>query len=307
MQLSTPPLDYQVSEETKKIWRLELEMTDVLLDFCRKHVLQPYACYGTLLGAARHKGFIPWDDDIDFVMMRNDYDKLLNIIESGDVKLPKHYEFDTADISVIKLRRSDTTMVNPNYRWSKDLNQGVWIDVFCMDVAPDNKEEYREKYAKLLRRVQIYRNRKIGFYAMVLPNLRRAFGHWGIKLFFVFNSIKKYREKTEDVLRNDTKIYSGQKLWGWLIWSIIRPYEKIVCYNKSWFDEVVMLPFEDRVLPCPVGWEQILTAQYGEWRTPVMGGSQHEGSCVDINKPYTEYLEQKLKEMPWWKRYWYKH
>lgn len=298
--------DYPVSEQTRKLWQMELEMADILLDFCQHHNLKVFACYGTLIGAARHKGFIPWDDDVDFVMMREDYDRLLQLAKEEADLLPDNFSFDTDDISVIKLRRNDTTMINPSYRWSKDINQGVWIDVFCLDVAPDDFEPEKEKYNNLKKRIRMYRNYRLGFYAFA-PNLRYALGHLLLKTFFLFKSLKKHRQQTEDVLRNDAKQNSGQKVWGFLIWSILRDTGRIVIYDKSWFDDVVMLPFEDRELPCPVGWEQILTAQYGEWRTPVMGGSQHEGSYVDINKPYTEYLDKKLKEMPWWKRFFYKH
>ena len=73
-------LDYPVSELTQKIWRIELDLADVLLDMCNKYNLKIWAAYGTLIGAARHKGFIPWDNDLDFVMMRSDYDKLLNLM-----------------------------------------------------------------------------------------------------------------------------------------------------------------------------------------------------------------------------------
>lgn len=297
--------NYSVSEQTRKLWRLELEMTDVYLDFCRQHDLKTFACYGTLIGVARHRGFIPWDDDIDFVMLREDYDKLLNIIESKNVDLPSNYEFDIEDICVIKLRRNDTTMINRGYRL-RNLNQGVWIDVFCLDVAPDEFEDVRERYEVIKRRIRMYRNRRLSYYAL-FQNTYNKFAHLGIKLFFLFHNLKKHRKKTEDILRSDVSNYSGKKVWAFLIWSILRDTGKVVRYEKSWFDDIVMLPFEDRMLPCPVGWEQILTAQYGDWRTPVMGGSQHEGAYVDINKPYSEYIEETLRKMPWWKRYWYKH
>ena len=78
-------------------------------------------------------------------------------------------------------------------------------------------------------------------------------------------------------------------------------------YDKTWFDETVYLPFEDSSLPCPKAYEKILTTQYGEWRTPVMGASQHEGSYVNIDKPYSEYIAEFLAKKPWWKRYGYIH
>ena len=298
--------DYQISEKNKRLWRLELEMTDVLLDFCHRHNLKVFACYGTLLGAARHNGFIPWDDDVDFVMMRDDYDKLLQLAKvEGANLLPENYSFDTDDISIIKLRRDDTTMIQPSYRLSKD-NQGVWVDVFCLDIAPDYFAAEKGKYDTLKRKIRMHRNYCLGYYAYV-PNLRYALGHLFLKFYFLFKGADSHRDKIEDVLRNDSKQYSGQKVWGFLIWSIIKDTGRIAIYEKSWFDDVVMLPFEDRELPCPVGWEKLLTAQYGDWRTPVKGGSQHEGAYVDLEKPYKEYIESRLKSMPWWKRYWYKH
>ena len=68
-----------VTTETKKLWAVEMDIAQKLLDVCKKHNLPIWAEAGTLLGAVRHKGFIPWDDDMDFCMMRKDYEKLMEI------------------------------------------------------------------------------------------------------------------------------------------------------------------------------------------------------------------------------------
>jgi lipopolysaccharide cholinephosphotransferase len=71
--------------------------------------------------------------------------------------------------------------------------------------------------------------------------------------------------------------------------------------------KILMLPFENCELPCPSGWDALLTAQYGDWRIPVMGGSLHEGVEIDLDCPYMENIKKKLSKMPFWKRYLYKH
>lgn len=67
---------YHISEKMKKVWAVELKLLDYFDQLCREHNLRYYIAYGTLLGAVRHQGFIPWDDDIDVVMFRDDYEKL---------------------------------------------------------------------------------------------------------------------------------------------------------------------------------------------------------------------------------------
>lgn len=299
--------DYQPSEQIRQLWSVELELADILLNICKLYDLKIWAGYGTLIGAARHKGFIPWDNDLDFVMMRPDYDKLMSlIISSPTIPLPHNCEFDTADISVIKLRRNDTTMIHPRYRLSKDLKQGVWIDVFCLDIAPDNLSSVIGEYETLKKSVRMYRNKRIGYYAMS-PNLHYYISHFCLKLYFLLHGLNKHRGQIENKLRSAGSQYSGDKVWCFLIWSVIKDVNKIAIHDISCFEETIMLPFEDRIFPCPKDYDKLLTAQYGDWRTPVMGASQHEGSYVDINRPYHEYIEELLRNMPWWKRFWYKH
>ena len=298
--------DFQPSEQTRQLWKVELEIADVLLNICNQHNLSIWAGYGTLIGAARHKGFIPWDDDLDFVMMRSDYDKLMSLIHNSCVSLPKFYEFDTADISVIKLRRSDTTMLHPRYRRSNDLNQGVWIDVFCLDYVPNDLSISLSEYERLKTSIRMYRNNRLGYYAMS-PNIHYFLGHFGLKIYFTFKSRKKLRKKIENRLRSEGNQSGKEKVWCFLIWSVIKDVNQIAIHDASCFEETILLPFEDRFFQCPKEYDKLLTEQYGDWRTPVMGASQHEGSYIDLTIPYTEFVRESLNKMPWWKRYWYKH
>ena len=72
---------FSISHETKKIWDIQLKLVQKLLQVCNKHDLKVWADSGTLIGAVRDKGFIPWDDDIDINMMRDDYNKLISFAD----------------------------------------------------------------------------------------------------------------------------------------------------------------------------------------------------------------------------------
>ena len=152
----------------------------------------------------------------------------------------------------------------------------------------------------------MYRNNVLGYYAMA-PTIISFLSHLFIKAYFKFVNLDGYRKKIENKLRADSNDYSGQRLWSFMIWSIVKDVKRIAIHDASYFDETIMLPFEDRLFPCPKEYDKLLTEQYGDWRTPIMGASQHEGSVVDIHQPYRVSIENRLKIMPWWKRYWYKH
>lgn len=103
--------DYFISSEMKKVWQVELILLKKLLEVCEKYNLKVFAEGGTLLGAIRERGFIPWDDDIDVAMLREDYDKLQDIA-LNEFKAPYFFQSGYTDESYvghIKWNKRNTT------------------------------------------------------------------------------------------------------------------------------------------------------------------------------------------------------
>lgn len=124
----------------KKVWSIEQEILDVIHEVCINHELQYTLIFGTLLGAVRHGGFIPWDDDIDIMMPRKDYEKLISIW--NDVA-PKRYilqnkrtDFDFTQ-NFTKIRKNCTTFIQEDCEKTKEYHTGIFVDIFPADrVAP---------------------------------------------------------------------------------------------------------------------------------------------------------------------------
>lgn len=282
-----------VSAEIKQVWNLQIQMSLEILDICKKYDLRIWAISGTMLGAVRHKGFIPWDDDMDFLMFRKDYDKLLDIA-SKELKEPYHFQCAYTENGYYRghaqVRYDKTTMVIPSEaNFGISFHQGVFIDIFVADGFPENEQEreklidardsilnylwnrkyWRKKYSSLSNLFQFYRNKKkIGEKA-----------NWDdVKLYSYLESL--YRAYSVD----DHKYCCGL-LFGYLPrW--VRTTEM--------FDETIWVPFENVLLPIPARYDEILKKEYGDYMKLVKGTSCHGSVILDSEKSYTEYLP-KLK------------
>lgn len=138
---------YYTSEDIKKIQAIELRSLDVLKEVCEKLRIRFFMYGGSLLGTIKYKGFVPWDDDLDIAMLRDDYEVF---IQEGPKLLPSEYEIQhpktnkRTPYTYIKFRRRDTALVE--YRNHKiKMNHGVYFDIYPIDNLPDNYTDYMKQ------------------------------------------------------------------------------------------------------------------------------------------------------------------
>ena len=285
-------MDFFVSEEVKKMWAVELDLMHEFDRVCKKHDITYYAIAGTLLGAARHKGFIPWDDDMDFGIMWEDFKRLCEIA-SKEFKQPYFFQCESTDLYAkpdqARLRRTDTTgctLWEYNNVYDISCNRGIFIDIFPLFNIPDTEEELN-LYQKEI--VNIWKATR-GFIAIDAKN--HGCYTYDVDYNEYIHTYQEYREKYSNVQIRKlylekcamfnhintkrigiTSLRANNPHWFW---------------ERDWFTEVVELPFENTTIICPKCYNEKLTRMYGDWQIPVKGSARHEMYIFDPNISYQE-------------------
>lgn len=282
-----------VTAETKKLWAVEMDIAKKLLEVCKKHNLKIWATGGTLIGAVRHKGFVPWDDDIDFCMMRDDYDRLMEIGPT-EFKEPFFFQSFYTDPhsweGIVKIRRSDTAMIEQGYYYHKDFNRGVFIDVLVMDGIPQNMEEFAPKYKKIMTyglMLENYRMRNPKVYPIGFK-VRHAL----IVAYVLLRNPYRLRKRIEKLLSSNS--IDDNEYCGLVEFYSLERYDisKFKRRNKHYYDETVWLPFHDMQIPAPKGFHELLTDLFGDYMKPVKGAQSHSIVAVDCDRSYKEVLAE---------------
>lgn len=283
--------EFQVSEKRKKIWAVLIDMVSEIDKICKKYNLTYFAANGTLLGAVRHKGFIPWDDDLDIVMPRPDYDKLIAISEK-EIKHPYYLHFSKGNENYfrnyIRFRNEETTAI-PMIDLNHNCSKGIFIDIFPLDGCCENNsvQKYRFFKGKVLNGIlmnYVYINdinnhmflRRIAY---VMTNLYyKIFGYQSLITLM------------EDIRRKNS-FYDSSK-----IQAITHDYDPVVS-PKDYYADSIWMDFEYIKIPVPKGYDAILTEIYGDYMQfpPIeKRGKRHE-IFFDPDHSYL-YYEGKLSK-----------
>jgi lipopolysaccharide cholinephosphotransferase len=276
----------EIMAELKDIWAVELDLLRVFLQYCERHGLRCWVEGGTLLGAVRHKGFIPWDDDVDLAMPREDYDRMCRI---GNEGLEEPYFLQTAYSDTdyhrghAQFRRSDTAAIRPSDCY-QPFNQGIFIDIFPLDAAPDDRalvHEHRKRCLKILKLLKAKNTHCITSGRLTLI-FRKLKARWMVKKMGWTTIYEKAEEEMRALARMPhTKVGELTSLGEDKLW------------DKSIFAETVMLPFENLMVPAPKGWDAFLRVSFGDdYMTPIQAPSMHGEVVFDTERSYKEVLPE---------------
>ena len=278
---------YVPSEELKRVHEILLGLFKEFKRVCEKYNLKYLANGGTLIGAARHHGFIPWDDDMDISMMYDDYVRLLEI-PSDEFKYPYYlqsYKSDeVAEISAARIRNSSTTGCT---KWEYDNlkipshNKGLFVDIFPLfpvsadlEVRTSQKRKLDDLW-KSIRGWNAVKSIELGYstpYAEYIPQWEAVKGEYSL-----FQLKQMYMDECNDLVGKG-------ELYGM---TSFRTHSDKLMWPKEWFDDVIEMPFEDTSIYVPKNYDEILTKTYGDWRTPVYNSSIHEMYILDVNTPFS--------------------
>ena len=250
------------AEEKRDLQLDELTILEELDRICKKHNIEYFLTAGTLLGAVRHRGFIPWDDDIDLVMKKSEFKRFRKIAETElsegffyqDEKTEKEYCFAFA-----KVRKEGKKVYEPNLK-SIDIHKGVYIDIFPLDNCPKS-DRAANAFFKLVRlySVALIAKQDKDFVCEYDKKSARAMFNF-IKIF-PLGFIKFLRGFTIKLVALFT---SGKRL---CTVSGTHGYPKET-YDAEWFSKAEFMEFENREYPVPSGWKSILTNMYGDYTIP---------------------------------------
>ncbi|MBE6778486.1 MAG: LicD family protein [Ruminococcaceae bacterium] len=274
---------YLVSAEMKKVWAIELDLLTRFQELCQQHNLRYFASGGTLIGAVRHGGFIPWDDDIDIMMLREDYDKLLQVAP-GAWEAP--YFFQTVETDKrysrghAQLRHSNTTAMLAHEGKRFPFNQGIFIDIFPVDEVPDDPQAL-DALRRRLNRYERLLNWGVRYPGNPRKNLLKTAVHGMISLI-PYRWLCRRRDKIA-ARYNGT----GQSRVGPITFL---PNEDKLLFPLAGFAAVETVPFEQGEIAIPAGYDEILRTQYGDYRKMAKADSYHSHITFDTERCYLDYI-----------------
>ena len=262
---------------------------DILLyldSFCKSNGITYWLCGGTLIGAMRHKGFIPWDDDIDIMMPRKEYDRLCSEFPSdGRYQLLTSDNTDYFPYAYGKIVDTNTVKLEPLRKKYQKI--GVDIDVFPIDNYPDDIDESEKmcNEIKVEQQKVYFITARYGKGSNVFKTIARLFTtfYWHLTDFLGINSVEKCIQRIQRVAQQHNTTETGN-----CGISIIAHYGAKEMNKKNVYSSSVEVEFEGHMFPAPVGYHDYLTGLYGDYMQmpPIEKRETHHGFRAFIKSDY---------------------
>ena len=282
---------YTITTEMKKVWAVELELLDEFDRVCKQLKINYFLDSGTLLGAVRDAHFIPWDDDIDLIMLRKDYDVLVSDMGKS---FQKEYLLQCAYTDIdyprghAQLRKKGTCAMIPSEAEHVKFNQGIFMDIFVLDgIAPDSKK-LAEQFKKKNRIHRIINTLCNPFSDNIAKTIIKHLLCGPYR--FIYKDVKSLFAIYEELCKE----YEGAEYVDKIMFR--RDCGKVLYLKKEWFSDRKYMLFEGKQYPVPSHYKDVLEIYYGkDYMTPKKAPSMHGGLIIDVEKSYKDVLKENSK------------
>lgn len=278
-------------EDLKLLQNKSLEMAKYVLKFCKEHDITCFFFAGSLLGAVRHKGFIPWDDDIDIMFTAPELQRFIDAWNKYADK--NHYSLcmqtkEYNDHTLSGSIRDNTTTFITDSTVDSDVNQGLAIDIDALHACPNSS--FGQKLQLLFAagrslfkagRVPARQSKAISISAKIILGFFRT---QGIR-YYMWHNLERIAG-SKDKNFNSAEFVREFSMFPYITW----------LYPRKWFDKAEWVPFEDTEVPIPVGAKEYLTKRYGNYMELPPEKDRHPEHRIvfmDLNTPYKEYKGKK--------------
>lgn len=286
-------------KDIKKEWNATiLDILKAFMKICKDNGLTYYCCAGTAIGAVRHHGIIPWDDDIDVIMPRPDYDRLLDIAKTadfGEYEIITPYDDETYPLYFSKLSNRNTTLIEDR---QIPCVIGLYVDIFPLDATDDDvakAKRLKDRYTKIINRLNaVSTHNTFGEYLSLLKK-KEEWGRFAIKTlaFFCRSAMRRHLIRQMDRLSH---LYDYDKAKNVQVYTGSYGHREV--FPKSWLGKGKEFPFEDTTVLLPECYDEYLRHFFNDYMQfpPVEQRiEKHNRAYLNIHKKETrEEIRKKV-------------